>query len=140
MSATDGLSAPKSNAGIAEPVLRRRSRRTNHPLAHLNKNGSDGRRVADLTRAYLKALGNPTDVERQAACVQAAELAVIAENARTSALKTGALPDLDACVRVQGAADRALARLGLGQAPASKPAKVPDLQEYLSGRSDEAAE
>jgi hypothetical protein len=81
-------------------------------LATIETNTARGRRIADLVRAYLKALGNPTDIERQAAVIAAGELQVLAEEARAAALKSGS-PDLDQVVRVQGAADRAVRRLGI---------------------------
>ncbi len=66
---------------------RQRARRTNDPFAGLDMNMARGRRAADLVRAYLAALGNPTDIERQAAVIAAAELQVLAEEARSVALK-----------------------------------------------------
>jgi AcrR family transcriptional regulator len=92
---------------------RQRARRTNNPLASIETNTARGRRVADLVRAYLRALGNPADIERQAAVIAAAELQVLAEATRATALKAGALIDLDQVIRVQGAADRAIRRLGI---------------------------
>jgi hypothetical protein len=92
---------------------RQRARRTNDPLAGLDMNTARGRRTADLVRAYLAALGNPDGIECQAAAIAAAELQVLAEEARATALKEGATADLDRVVRMQGAADRALRRLGI---------------------------
>jgi len=48
----------------------------------------------------LRALGNPTEIERQAAVIAAAELQVLAEEARAAALKQGG-GDLDQVIRVQ---------------------------------------
>lgn len=75
-------------------------------------NTARGRRIADLVRAYLTALGNPIEVERQAEVIAAAELQVLAEEARAAALKQGG-GDLDQVIRVQGAADRAVRKLGI---------------------------
>jgi hypothetical protein len=119
----------------AELPKRQRARRTNDPLASLDTNTARGRRVADLVRAYLTALGNPGDVDRQAAVIAAAELQVLAEEARTAALKAPGSADLDQVVKIQGAADRAVRRLGI------KPGapKGPTLQEHLAARAAERA-
>jgi hypothetical protein len=115
---------------------RQRARRTNDPFAGLDMNTARGRRTADLVRAYLVALGNPEDIERQAAAIAAAELQVLAEEARAAALKDGASADLDGVVRVQGAADRALRRLGIKAAAAPAP---PSLRDHLRQRAEERA-
>jgi hypothetical protein len=90
-----------------------RARRTNDPLAGIRTNTARGRRIADLVRAYLLALGNPTEIERQAEVIAAAELQVLAEEARSLALKQVGHADLDQVIRLQGAADRAVRKLGL---------------------------
>jgi hypothetical protein len=72
-----------------------------------------GRRVADLARSYLAALGHPSDIGRQAAIVGAAELVVLAEEARQAALASPHTADLDGLVRIEGAAGRAVRRLGI---------------------------
>jgi hypothetical protein len=125
----DAPSASRSSA--AEPPKRQRARRTNDPLTNLDMNTARGRRTADLVRAYLGALGHPTDIERQAAVIAAAELQVLAEEARSAALKQGAAADLDRVVRVQGAADRATRRLGIKPGAGTKPQS---LKEYLAAR------
>ncbi len=98
-------------------------------LSGLNMNTARGWRVADLASSYLNALGNPQDIGRQAAVIAAAELQTLAEEARTAALREPQAADLDAIVRTQGAADRALRRLGI---KASAP-KTPTLRETLMG-------
>jgi hypothetical protein len=114
------------NAPISSRVLcanlpkSQRARRTNDPLADVNLNTARGRRIADLVRAYLAALGNPADAGRQAAVIAAAELQVLAEECRAVALREPEKADLDNLVRVQSVADRALRRLGI-KATAAKP-------------------
>jgi hypothetical protein len=133
-SATD---APSPRSMAAEPVKQLRAARTNDPLARLERYTARGRRIADLVRAYLAALGHPAEIERQAAVIAAAELQVLAEEARTAALRQGLAADLDQVVRVQGAADRALRRLGIkaGAAVAAPPTPA----EYLARRAAERA-
>ena len=97
-----------------------------------------GRRVADLAGAYAAALGSPDDVGRQAQIVGAAELQVIAEEARAAALANPRTADLDAIVRIQGAADRAVRCLGIR--PGHVVDKTPDLASYLASRKRSAAE
>jgi hypothetical protein len=75
--------------------------------------------------------GNPANIERQAAVIAAAELQVLAEEARSAALKQGAAADLDRVVRVQGAADRATRRLGIKPGAAPNP---PSIKDYLAAR------
>jgi hypothetical protein len=94
-------------------------------------NTARGRRTADLVRAYLAAFGNPANIERQAAVIAAAELQVLADEARSAALKQGAAADLDRVVRVQGAADRATGRLGIKPGAAPNP---PSIKDYLAAR------
>jgi hypothetical protein len=65
--------------------------------------------------------------DKQRAAIAAAELQVLAEEARAAALKSGA-PDLDQVVRVQGAADRAVRRLGIKPGP---PPPQPTIREVL---------
>jgi hypothetical protein len=112
-----------------EPPHSQRAKRTNDPLADINLTTARGRRLADLVRAYLRALGNPVEIERQAAVIAAAELQVLAEEARTAALKDAGHADLDRVVRMQGAADRAVFRLGI-KARADK-AAAPSLRDHL---------
>ena len=114
----------------AELPSRQRARRTNDPLAAISTNTARGRRVADLVRAYLRALGNPTNIEQQAAVIAAAELQVLAEEARATALKDAGRADLDQVIRVQGAADRAVRRLGIKPGNVG-PAPI-DMDEYLA--------
>jgi len=100
----------------ADLPKQQRARRTNDPLAGIETNTARGRRIADLVRAYLRAVGNPVDIERQAAVIAAAELQVLAEEARAAALKQAGTCDLDRVVRIEGAAARAVKRLGIGRA------------------------
>lgn len=51
-----------SRAHRAELPSRQRARRTNDPLSGMSMNTARGRRFADLTSSYLKALENPADV------------------------------------------------------------------------------
>jgi hypothetical protein len=123
--------ASASRVLTAEPPRGQRAKRTNNALAGVNMNTARGRRVADLVRSYLKALGNPDDVGRQAEIITAAELQVLAEEGRAAALQSPKTGDLDCIVRIQGAADRALRRLGIKPGAAQKP---PTLKEYLASK------
>src|SRR5207247_2080330 len=78
--------SPSRACGVELPK-KQRARRTNDPFSEFDTNTSRGRRLADLTRAYLVALGNPPQIERQAEVIAAAELQVLAEEARALALK-----------------------------------------------------
>jgi hypothetical protein len=111
-----------------------RAKRTNYPLAGVETNKAHGRRIADLAGAYFRVLGNPTGIEQQAAIVAAAELQVLAEETRAAALKQIGTFDLDQVVRVEGAAARALRRLGVDR---KREPAVPTLAEHLAKRAVE---
>ncbi|MGB7090652.1 MAG: hypothetical protein WA465_06880 [Methylovirgula sp.] len=67
-----------------------------------------------MVRSYLAALGNPQETGRQAEVIAAAEMQVLAEEARAVALRDpGNAVLLNSAVRVQRAADQALRRLGI---------------------------
>jgi hypothetical protein len=110
---TTAATPPASRPHLADLPAAQRSRRSNSPFADIKTNTAAGRRIADLVRAYLTALGNPTSIEHQAEVIAAAELTVLSEEARTVALRDAGRADLDQVIRLQGAADRAVRRLGI---------------------------
>ena len=132
--------APRtSRPHLADLQPAQRARRTNDPFANIKTNTARGRRISDLVRAYLKALGNPASIGHQAAIIAAAELQVLAEEARTAALRNAGRADLDQVLRLQGVADRALRRLGL--VDQKRPAVVgPTLAEYLASTASAPTE
>jgi hypothetical protein len=105
-------SAPMRSTVAGLPPAQR-AKRTNDPFAGIRTNTARGRRIADLVGAYLAALSNPLEIERQAEVIAAAELQVLAEAARSAALRQVGHADLDQVIRLQGAADRAVRKLGL---------------------------
>jgi hypothetical protein len=104
---------------MKEPARKRRARRTNDLFAGsgINRNTHLGRRLSDLTRAYMRAAGNPTDIDQQCAIVAAAELTALAEAARSGALKQNGHFDIDQVVRLQRLANAAVHKLGLDKPP-----------------------
>jgi hypothetical protein len=100
---------------LTQRPSRMRSRRTNDPLAHANQCTSTGRRIADLTRAFLAELGDPDDVTLQARAVAAAEMITLSEEARAAALKSGGvdLERLDRVIRLEGTVARSVRALNL---------------------------
>lgn len=111
-----------------------RAKRTNSPLSHIDLTSARGRRIADLAAAYSEALENPNDVACQTAIVAAAELTVIAEEARALALADPAKADLDGLVRAQNAVDRSIRRLGIRST--AKRDDEPSLAEVLARHRD----
>jgi hypothetical protein len=104
---------------------------TNSPLRRrgLDSRSRTGRRRADLIALYSAALGGQDHItEGQLAdIVRAAELVAVAEEARFVALtKGGGAVDLVGLVRIEGAADRAVRRLGIKAEP--PPAKARGLE------------
>jgi hypothetical protein len=121
----------------ATPPQTSRSRMTNRPLAgRANGNTREGRRLRDLFRSYLGALGNPCDPATQAAVLSAAELTVAAEAARARLLADGRGADIDQVVRLENLAARALKRLAIKPSAGPKP---PSLAEHLANRAAERA-
>jgi hypothetical protein len=90
--------------------------------------------MRDLYKAYVARLHNPTDTGTLALVLAAAELVISAEQARADLL--AGRGDLDAVVRIENLAARALRRLGLGK-PAPKPAG-PTLQDITAKYSGPA--
>jgi hypothetical protein len=107
---------PNTNAS-ATRSLTTRSKLTNDPLKFLR--GRDGRtrqgrRRRDLVTIYINALGGRAAVsELQLVTVRkAAELTTAAETVRARVL-TGDASDLDALVKLEGEARRAVRALGI---------------------------
>jgi hypothetical protein len=121
---------PARRSATAEPITTRRAKITNDPVSvRASGNTSQGRRVADLYRSYLRAMGDPTDTVAQANVLAAAELNVAAEMARVQLLAgKAAIGDV---VLLENATDRAIRRLGI------KPGAIADrmvpLRERLRG-------
>lgn len=109
----------------------RRSRVTNDPSRRANQNTARGRRVADLLRGFIEAMGCPTSPIRQADALQAAELTVAAEDARAELL--AGRGDLDQVVRIENAARRAVKKLGIAQPQTSPPKRT--LADHLRRRA-----
>jgi hypothetical protein len=102
---------PARRSATAEPITTRRAKTTNDPASRANLNTANGRRVADLYRSYLRAMGDPTDAIAQANVLAAAELTVAAETARVQLLAGKA--DVDQLVKLENLAARAIRRLGI---------------------------
>jgi hypothetical protein len=108
---------------LREPHPMRRSRVTNDAVANANQATAAGRRVADLYRAYINAMGNPVCALRQAEALAAAEHTQAAEAARV-ALRDGAGSTAEVA-RCERLAARAVAKLGIDQS-ASAPTSIRD--------------
>jgi hypothetical protein len=108
----------------------RRAKTTNDPASRANLNTANGRRVADLYRSYLRAMGDPTDAVAQANVLAAAELTVAAETARVQLLAGKA--DVDQLVKLENLAARAIRRLGIKPGAAAAPTQ--SLAAYLASK------
>jgi hypothetical protein len=120
-----------------------RARTTNDPRFLRGHSGTSpaGRRRRDLVQSFVDALGGLenitpvalTDIRR------AAELVVLAEETRATALREGAgAIDISALVRLEGQAARAVKALGIKSTSGGP--KAPTLQEFLAARAARAAE
>jgi hypothetical protein len=92
------------------------------------------RRIRELSASYLAALGGRVSPEVRGRCERVAQLVVISEDARRKAV-TGSI-DLDALVRIENTAQRALDRLGLDRKPEPGDG-TSDLDRYLESRATE---
>jgi hypothetical protein len=128
---------PSLFPNLDETPIGRRSATTNNPLrARAKQSTAEGRRLADLYRAILRALGgNPTGLQ-QSNALAAAELALACENERAKLLRGDG--DANAVVRLENARDRALRKLGLADPPDPEESK-PTLKDYLERRRSEGA-
>jgi hypothetical protein len=126
---------------VARVSLTNRSRTTNQPhrLAGVDGRTSEGRRRRDLIATYVAATGGPDQASPALMndITRAVDLVLIAERTRAKALRGGAI-DLSALTRIEGAADRAVRRLGI-KSVATGP-KPPTLEEYLAARYPAADE
>jgi len=80
--------------------------------ARYNGRSREGVRVRVLTAGFRAALGGPTGALMELAIARASELVVIAEGVRARAVR-GEPVDLDMVVKVENAARRAVADLGI---------------------------
>jgi hypothetical protein len=122
---------PARRSAAAEPITTRRAKTTNDPASRANLNTANGRRVADLYRSYLRAMGDPTDAVAQANVLAAAELKAAAETARADLL--AGKTTIGDVVLLENAADRAVRRLDL-KPPGSA---APTLSHYLAAHEAE---
>lgn len=92
------------------------------------------RRRRELINAYTVALGGieAISVSRLVDVRRAAELVALAESERAKALR-GEAVDLSALIRVEGAADRAVRRLGIK--PGAVPSRPLTLAEYAKAKA-----
>jgi hypothetical protein len=117
---------------------RQRSAVTNGPMRRVNGNTAAGRRCRDLYRAFLQHMTNPADTIAQANALNAAELTVAAENARTKLLAGAG--DIEQIVRLENLANRAVRRLGLRRTEAPTLTIRDQLIAEAEAREAEAAD
>jgi hypothetical protein len=124
---------------IAARPANNRSRITNRPRRMtIDSRSALGRRVRDLAESFAEQLGGWSKLsDMQIALVRcAAEMTALFEKARHDALVEGRA-DPEMLVRLQGASDRAIRRLGIDRqhgrvsAPPS-PSSAPSLGEMIS--------
>jgi hypothetical protein len=133
--------SPLGRHSLVDRGRKLRSKRTNDPLSEIKGHTAQGRRLADLVRAHLQKLGDPSDVQLQAAVIAAAELQVLCEKVRSEvlAMTPPNVDMLDQLIRLESLTARSLRRLGLDKPP--KPNEGPSLADYLASHpSRQAAE
>ena len=108
--------------------------------ARYNGRSREAVRVRTLVAGFRTQLGeaarNPVIA---AAVMRAAELAMLAEQLRARAIR-GETVDFDALIKLEGAADRAVRRLGITKPEAPKAPSLDDYlrQKYPDGAADDA--
>jgi hypothetical protein len=125
---------------MQDSQLKTRSRKTNQPhrVAGFDGRTTEGRRRRDLIDGYAAAMGGMGRVSaaQMVDIARAADLVIIAEQARGKALR-GAEVDLGDLTRLEGAADRAVRRLGIK--PGANAPKPMSLADYLAAKQAEKA-
>jgi hypothetical protein len=119
----------------SEPSPLLRSRVTNDPVSgRTNRSTSEGRRIADLYREFMRLVDNPESGLVQTNAMRAAELNAAVEN-ELSRLRagTGSIQEVSFA---ENLARRAVAKLNIRQG-ASKP--KPKLADYLRQKADGAS-
>jgi hypothetical protein len=112
-----------------------RSRITNLPHKPvIAATSTYGKRLRDVMEFYASALGGWAGLSDIAAASvrKAAELTVLAEQARHEALRNGC-SDPDQLIRLENLAARAVRRLGINLR--HEPAKLSTLQDYVRSKS-----
>ena len=110
------LAVPRAAAPFMPRVAR--AARSNDPMAGLDRKSALGRRTRDLMQSIVAARQDTVSVDDVIAMAQVrkcAELIALAEDLRDKVLKRGYHADheLSDLVKLEGAADRALRRVGL---------------------------
>jgi hypothetical protein len=97
-----------------------------------------GKRTAELVQRYVDLLGGgPLSIDTQAQVLSAAELQILAEQARFAALESETPPDygtLEQIVRVHRLANAALRRIGLDHIKREDPHEM-TLAQYLDAKT-----
>lgn len=115
---------------LSEPVATRRAKATNDPMrVRARQSTAEGRRLADIYRGILQAIGGIPTGPQQAAALEAAELTLAAENQRSALLKGE-----DITIKLMQTSkqrDRALRKLGLDRPPEGTTGEPLSMRERL---------
>jgi hypothetical protein len=112
---------------LVEPAPTRRSAVSNNPIrARAKQTTAEGRRLADIYRGILRAIGGLPTGQQQAIAIEAAELTLAAEDQRARLLKGEDITTK--LMQTSKQRDRALRKLGLDKPPsdATKPTSIRD--------------
>lgn len=90
---------------------------TNNAAKRWDAKTLQGRRCRDLFRSLMRMVGNPPEPARQALCISAAELMVLAEATREVSLKDPASRNADSAFKAEKAMRHALSALGIDKPP-----------------------
>jgi hypothetical protein len=97
------------------------------------------KRRKELINAFTAAVAGLDALTpvQSSAVVRAADLVALAEQQRAKALSGDASVDMEGLIRLEGAADRAVRRLGIK--PGANQAKPPSIAEYAARKAAEKA-
>jgi hypothetical protein len=92
---------------------------TNNAVKRWDAKSPQGRRCRDLFKSLMRLVGSPPEPARQALCISAAELMVLAEVSREASLKQTTAKHIEAAFKAEKAMRHALAALGVDKPPSA---------------------
>ncbi len=119
----DALTPPGGSAPATPSPASSFAAITNNALKRWDPKSPQGRRTRDLFKSVMRMVGSPTEPARQALCISAAELMVLAELARETSLKDVTAKNAEMAFKAEKAMRHALAALGVDKPVATEDAE-----------------
>lgn len=113
----DGASPPDGSPVATSSPASSSAAITNDAKKRWDSKSPQGRRCRDLFKSLMRIAGNPPEPARQALCISAAELMVLAEVTREASLKDPASKSTELAFKAEKAMRHALSALGIDKPP-----------------------